>query len=54
MQWVTKYFGDLPKGAPISRPKTARVAMPAERRMVFEDRVQVPQLHLARNAPGIH
>jgi zinc protease len=51
-QWVAKYFGDLPGGEAVSRPRVDPVTMPAERRMVFEDRVQVPRLDLAWNAPG--
>ncbi len=46
-QWVTRYFGDLPRGAAIMRPTVDRVTLPAERRLVFEDRVQVPRLYLA-------
>lgn len=46
-QWVTKYFGDLKKGAPITRPKVTPVTLPAEKRVTFEDRVQVPRLYVA-------
>jgi zinc protease len=45
--WVTKYFGDLPAGAPITRPTVDPVSLAAERRLVFEDRVQVPRLYVA-------
>jgi len=51
-RWVAKYFGDLPGGGKVSRPRVDPVSMPSERRMVFEDRVQVPRLYLAWNAPG--
>ena len=50
--WVTEYFGDLPKGALITRPKVPAVHLSSERRLVFEDRVQVPRLYLAWPAPG--
>ncbi len=50
--WVTKYFGDLPRGAPITRPAVPPVTMAAEQRLVFEDHVQVPRLYLAWPAPG--
>jgi len=43
---VTKYFGDLKRGTPITRPKVAPVTLAAEKRLVFEDRVQVPRLYL--------
>jgi len=49
--WVMKYFGDLPKGAPITRPSVPPVRLSAERRLVFEDRVQVPRVYLAW--PGV-
>ncbi len=51
-QWVTKYFGGLPKGAAITRPTAAATPMSTEKRMVFADRVQVPRLYLAWNAAG--
>ena len=50
--WVTKYFGDLKKGAPISRPTVAAVSLPAEKRLVFEDRVQVPRLYVTWPSVG--
>ncbi len=49
--WVTKYFGELPAGAPITRPTVAPVTLSAAQRLVFEDRVQVPRLYLAW--PGV-
>jgi zinc protease len=50
--WVSRYFGDLPKGAPIARPTIPPVSVSAEQRLVFEDRVQVPRLYLAWPSPG--
>jgi zinc protease len=44
--WVTKYFGDIPRGKPITRPKVDPVTLQAEKRLVFEDRVQVPRLYI--------
>jgi zinc protease len=44
--WVTKYFGDIPRGKPITRPKVDPVTLPAEKRLVYEDRVQVPRLYI--------
>ncbi len=44
--WVTKYFGDVPRGKPITRPKVDLVTLSAEKRLVFEDRVQVPRLYV--------
>ena len=42
--WVAKYFGDLPRGQPIVRPKLGPTALTGEKRLTFEDRVQVPRL----------
>jgi zinc protease len=44
--WVTKYFGELKRGAPIVRPAVTPPVLAAEKRLVFEDRVQVPRLYL--------
>ena len=44
--WVTKYFGDISRGKPITRPKVDPVTLSAEKRLVYEDRVQVPRLYL--------
>jgi len=50
--WITRYFGDLPRGAAITRPNVDMPVMTGEKRMVFEDRVQVPRLYIAWNATG--
>ncbi len=44
--WVQKYFGDIPRGKPITRPTVAPVALDTERRLVYEDRVQLPRLYV--------
>jgi zinc protease len=44
--WIAKYFGGLPKGAAITRPVVSPPTMTAERRLVYEDRVQVPRLYI--------
>jgi zinc protease len=44
--WVTKYFGDIPRGKPVVRPAVSPVTLPAERRLYYEDRVQVPRLYI--------
>jgi zinc protease len=46
-QWVAKYFGDLPKGKPISRPAVSPPAITNEKRFTYEDRVQIPRLYVA-------
>lgn len=45
-QWIQKYFGPLPKGVDIVRPNPGPVVLTEEKRMVFEDRVQLPRLYL--------
>jgi zinc protease len=45
-EWVTKYFGGIPRGKPVTRPAAPPVTLQAERRLVFEDRVQVPRLYI--------
>ncbi len=43
---IAKYFGPIPRGKPIVRPLVPATVLPAEKRLVFEDRVQVPRLYL--------
>jgi len=44
---VRKYFGDLPRGKAIVRPRVPLVSLQGEKRITYEDRVQVPRLYLA-------
>ena len=44
--WVAKYFGPIPKGSAIERPSPEPVTLPADKRLVFEDRVQLPRLYM--------
>ena len=44
--WITKYFGDLPAGKPVERPNIALAKLDASKRLVYEDRVQVPRLYI--------
>jgi zinc protease len=46
-QWVAKYFGGIPRGAPITRPMVEPITATAVTRVTYENRVQVPRLHLA-------
>ena len=43
---VRKYFGELKGGAPITRPTVVIPVLTAEKRMTYEDRVQVPRLYI--------
>src|SRR5438105_3145842 len=51
--WVRKYFGDLPRGPAITRPTVPNATPSAEKRLVFEDRVQVPRLYLRWPTVGV-
>jgi zinc protease len=50
---VQKYFGDLPKGATITRPAITPPTITSERRLVYEDRVQIPRLYMMWPTPGM-
>jgi zinc protease len=51
--WVEKYFGEIPRGRPITRPDVGPVTMPEEARLVYQDRVQVPRLYIAWPTVGV-
>lgn len=51
--WVQKYFGDLKKGEPVQRPSVAPAKLDASKRLVYEDRVQVPRLYVQWPTVGI-
>jgi len=44
--WIQKYFGDLPKGKPVQRPSVPLGKLDSSKRLVYEDRVQVPRLYI--------
>jgi zinc protease len=51
--WVEKYFADIPRGAPITRPAVPPVTLAAGKRLVYEDRVQVPRLYVQWPTVGV-
>jgi zinc protease len=51
--WVSKYFGDLPRGKPITRPAIGPHALTGEKRITFEDRTAVPQLTITWPTVGV-
>jgi zinc protease len=53
-EWVARYFEDIPKGKSITRPTAPPVALEAEKRLVYEDRVQVPRLYVQWPTVGVH
>src|SRR5580765_6918173 len=52
--WIKKYFDEIPRGQPITRPKAPPVTLDAEKRLYYEDRVQVPQLYVVWPSVGSH
>jgi zinc protease len=50
---VARYFADIPRGKRIERPNVAQITLAAERRLLYEDRVQVPRLYLRWPTVGL-
>lgn len=46
-QWIVKYFNDVPQGKKVERPKVPLVVLESGKRLVYEDRVQLPRLYIA-------
>lgn len=44
--WITKYFAEFKRGKAITRPTANPVMLDREKRLVYEDRVQVPRLYI--------
>jgi zinc protease len=44
--WIKKYFADLPQGQNVVRPNVPPAKLDASKRLVYEDRVQVPRLYI--------
>jgi len=53
---VRKYFGEIPRGTPIGRPKVAPVSLAAEKRLTFEDKgvTSSPRLFISWPTVGAH
>jgi zinc protease len=51
-KFVTKYFGDLKRGAPVRRPKVVAPVLTSTKRFTFEDHVQVPRLFITWPSVG--
>lgn len=47
-----RYFGEIPPG-PKPEPVRAEASLPATRRLVMEDRVELPRLYLAWHSPAM-
>ncbi len=44
--WVAKYFADIPRGKPVTRPTVGPVRLAGDQHLVYEDKVQVPRLYI--------
>ncbi len=51
--WIAKYFTDIPRGKPITRPTVPLITLPSEKRLVYEDRVQLPRLTVVWPTVGV-
>ena len=52
--WITKYFGSIPRGKPITRPKITTPALSAEKRLLYEDALApLPRLYLRWQTVGL-
>ncbi|MDR0786967.1 MAG: insulinase family protein [Gemmatimonadota bacterium] len=50
--WVERYFGGIPAGPPIVRPSPAPVRLNGEKKVVLEDRVQLPRVTISWVTPA--
>ncbi|MBI1807368.1 MAG: insulinase family protein, partial [Ignavibacteria bacterium] len=50
-QMVEKYYATIPRGGDFERPKLVPVSLTEEKRMTFEDKVQLPRLYLSWHSP---
>ncbi len=51
--WIEKYFADLPNGKPVERPKVPLGQLQSSKRLVYEDRVQLPRLYISWPTVGV-
>jgi len=49
-----KWFGEIPRSEPVAPLAPRPVVLTEERRLVFEDRVQLPRVHLAWPTPAAY
>lgn len=50
---VTKWFGEIPRGPSVSPIETPPAVLTSEKRLILEDRVQLPRLYLAWLSPPL-
>ena len=51
--WIVKYFADIPQGKQVQRPTVPLGKLAAEKRLVYEDRVQIPRLYIEWPSVGV-
>ncbi|MFN2532821.1 MAG: M16 family metallopeptidase [Pyrinomonadaceae bacterium] len=51
--WIAKYFNDLPHGKNVERPRVGAAKLQSSKRLVYEDRVQVPRLYISWPTVGV-
>jgi zinc protease len=51
-EWIERYFGPIPAGPPLERPQVPPVRLTEEKRLVLEDRVQLPRLTITWPTPA--
>ncbi len=52
-EWIKKYFTDLPQGQKVERPNVPPAKLSVGKRLVYEDRVQVPRLYIQWPSVGV-
>jgi zinc protease len=53
-EWVKKYYGSIPRGTEVPRATPQPTTLSEEKRLVFEDKVQLPRLYLRWPTPQIN
>lgn len=53
-QWVEKYFGEISRGSGVEPIVAGWPELKESRRLLLEDRVQLPRLYLAWHSPAIY
>jgi len=51
--WIAKYFNDLPQGKPVQRPTVPLAKLDSDKRLVYEDRVQLSRLYIEWPTVGV-
>jgi len=50
---VEKWFSDVPGGAPVPPMAPAHASLESERRLLYQDNVQLPRLYMAWHSPAV-